>query len=50
MTAALTLLALIGTLGMFLKPTLFSPGAAAVRPASLGLTPQSWRRPSRRER
>ncbi len=41
MTAALTVPAPIGAPGMFLKSTLFSPGAAAVRPASLGLTPKS---------
>ena len=50
MTAALTLLARIGTLGMFLKPTLFSPGAAAVRPASLGHGTASRLSPSRRGR
>ena len=40
MTAALTVLAPIVALGVFLTSTVFSPGAVPVRPAGLGPTPQ----------
>jgi hypothetical protein len=46
MTAALIVLTLTGTLGMFAKSTVFSADAAAVRPASLGPTPLPGSRPA----
>ena len=50
MTAALIVFALTGALGVFAKSTVFSAGAAAVRPASPGPDTAAWWRPSRGRR